>query len=164
MRTTKIRALIKLVEDSRIDELTVSSWGQKVCIRRKLEDSENNNGHKSQVVARVPDRVIEATVVAQTPASAPAVAAKTEAQIKRENLQEIKSPMVGTFYSAPAPDAKQYVNVGDKVNRGQVVCIIEAMKLMNEIESEFSGRVVETLVSNAQPVQFGQPLFLIEPA
>lgn len=79
-------------------------------------------------------------------------------------MLEIKSPMVGTFYRAPAPDAKPFVEVGDRISRGQVLCVIEAMKLMNEIESEFAGRVVEILVQNAQPIQFGQPLFLIEPA
>ena len=84
-------------------------------------------------------------------------------EIKEEYL-EIKSPMVGTFYMAPAPDAKPYVAVGQKVSRGQVVCIIEAMKIMNEIESEFDGIVVEIPANNAQPVQFGQPLILIKPA
>jgi acetyl-CoA carboxylase biotin carboxyl carrier protein len=72
--------------------------------------------------------------------------------------------MVGTFYRAPAPEAKPYVEVGQNIKKGQVVCIIEAMKLMNEIEAESSGRVVEVLLENAKPVQFGQPLFLIEPA
>ena len=81
-----------------------------------------------------------------------------------ENLAVITSPMVGTFYRAPAPDADPYVESGDMVEVGQTVCIVEAMKLMNEIESEFRGRVVKILVENAQPVEFGQKLFLIEPA
>jgi acetyl-CoA carboxylase biotin carboxyl carrier protein len=81
-----------------------------------------------------------------------------------ENLAAITSPMVGTFYRAPAPDADPYVESGDLVEVGQTVCIIEAMKLMNEIESEHRGRVVKVLVENAQPVEFGQKLFLIEPA
>ncbi len=161
MRTSKIRALIRLVEDSAIDELEVSYWGRKVRIRKNIPVSDNNNGHRPQVTMAVPDKVIEATVAASTSAGAPAPA-KEKAQA--DNLLEIKSPMVGTFYRAPAPDAKPFVEVGDKISRGQVVCIIEAMKLMNEIESEFAGRVVEILVQNSQPVQFGQPLFLIEPA
>ena len=80
------------------------------------------------------------------------------------NLVEIKSPMVGTFYAAPAPDADPYVSVNEKISTGQVVCIVEAMKLMNEIESEVSGRVVKILAENAKPVEFGQVLFLVDPA
>lgn len=161
MRTSKIRALIRLVEDSTIDELEVSYWGKKVRIRKNPPAADNNNGSKPQVTMAVPDRVIEATVAASAEKAAPAPA---QPKGPAENLLEIKSPMVGTFYRAPAPDAKPFVEVGDKISRGQVVCIIEAMKLMNEIESEFAGRVVEILVQNGQPIQFGQPLFLIEPA
>ena len=93
--------------------------------------------------------------------------AETTAKIEtpeRDNLLEIKTPMVGTFYRSPAPDAKPYVKEGDRVTRGQTVCIIEAMKIMNEIESEYDGILVEVLVQDAQPVQFGQTLFYIEPA
>ncbi len=79
------------------------------------------------------------------------------------NLVEIKSPMVGTFYAAPEPGAESYVKVGSRVSSGQVVCIIEAMKIMNEIESEVSGLIRESLVENAQPVEFGQPLFRVDP-
>lgn len=170
MRTSKIRALIRLVEDSGIEELEVTSWGRKVSIRKKAATS-NNNGHNPQVASRMPDKSIETAVIVSSsnpagqspvqPAVAPALVDQPAA--RKENLQEIKSPMVGTFYRAPAPDARPFVEVGEKVSRGQVVCIIEAMKLMNEIESEFDGRVAEILVSNAQPVQFGQPLVLIEP-
>lgn len=171
MRTSKIRALIRLVEDSGIEELEVTSWGRKVSIRKKANSS-NNNGHNPQVASRMPDKSIETAVIVsssnpagQAPVQPAAVAAAPtdKPAARKENLQEIKSPMVGTFYRAPAPDARPFVEVGEKVSRGQVVCIIEAMKLMNEIESEFDGRVVEILVSNAQPVQFGQPLVLIEP-
>ena len=87
-----------------------------------------------------------------------------EQPVTRTDLVEIKSPMVGTFYKAPAPEAKPYAEVGQTIKSGQVVCIIEAMKLMNEIESDTSGRIVEVLVGNAKPVQFGQALFLVEPA
>ena len=96
----------------------------------------------------------EAAQAGKAPAAAPV----------REDLAAITSPMVGTFYRAPAPDADPYVEVGDMVEVGQTVCIVEAMKLMNEIESERRGRVVKILVENAQPVEFGQKLFLIEPA
>jgi acetyl-CoA carboxylase biotin carboxyl carrier protein len=96
--------------------------------------------------------------------AAPAGAAPAPAAPAVENLVTITSPMVGTFYRAPAPDADPYVDVGGMVEIGQTVCIVEAMKLMNEIESEVKGRVVKILVENAQPVEFGQKLFLVEPA
>jgi acetyl-CoA carboxylase biotin carboxyl carrier protein len=152
--------LIKLVEESNIGELEVSSWGQKVSIRKKAGTNHDNGHHNPVVQAAV-----------QIPAAAP-ISRMDQLEISmqgpktpavRTDLIEIKSPMVGTFYRAPAPDAKPYVEVGQSIKAGQVVCIIEAMKLMNEIESELSGRVVEVLLENAKPVQFGQPLFLIEP-
>lgn len=158
MRTSKIKALIRIVEDSDVDELEVSQWGSKVRIRKRLSANGDNNGRRPQVEASVPDRLTE--VVSDRPAEE-----KTKSEPpKRENLLEIKTPMVGTFYRAPAPDAKPYVKEGDKISREQTVCIVEAMKIMNEIESEYDGVVVEVLVQNAQPVQFGQTLFLIEPA
>ena len=161
MRPSKIRMLIKLVEESNIGELEVSGWGRKVSIRKKV-GSNGDNGHHTAanmnlapVVAPQPvARQEHIEVSTQGPKSTPVAT----------SLIEIKSPMVGTFYKAPAPDAKPYVEVGGAVKPGQVVCIIEAMKLMNEIEAEISGRIVEVLVENAKPVQFGQPLFLVEPA
>ncbi|TNE88970.1 MAG: acetyl-CoA carboxylase biotin carboxyl carrier protein, partial [Deltaproteobacteria bacterium] len=101
--------------------------------------------------------------VAAAPAAAPAPAANAPAA-DDPNLKTIESPMVGTFYRAPNPDADVFVKVGDSVSPGKVLCIVEAMKLMNEIESEVSGTIVEILVENGQPVQFGQPLFKIRPA
>ena len=158
MRTSKIRALIKIVEESNVDELELSVWGRKVRIRKRISNDNNNHGSNPQVAVAVPDRVNEAH---------PETAARLKVETvpdRAENLLEIKSPMVGTFYRAPAPDAKPYIEVGEKINRGQTACIIEAMKIMNEIESEYDGRIVEVLAQNAQPVQFGQPLFMIEPA
>jgi len=87
---------------------------------------------------------------------------KEEKKIKEDNIYVIKSPLVGTFYRAPSPDSPPYVEVGDEVKKGDILCIIEAMKIMNEIESEVDGKIVEILVENAQPVEFGQPLFKIE--
>ena len=158
MRTSKIKSLIKLVEESGVDELEISFWGSKVRIRKKISSNGNNNGHNPQVVTAAPDRVIEVV-------SDKKITTKTEsAPQEKPDYLEIKTPMVGTFYSAPSPDSKPYVQVGDRVTRGQVVCIIEAMKIMNEIESEYDGVIAEVLVQNAQPVQFGQPLFLLKPA
>ncbi len=150
----QIRQLIRLVQRTGIGELEVSSGDRTVRIAAH---------------ARVPVNVSSSPVVAlPSPAAekpaAPGVGAAAAAEPATENLAVITSPMVGTFYRAPAPDADPYVEVGDKVEVGQTVCIIEAMKLMNEIESEHRGRVVKILVENAQPVEFGQKLFLIEPA
>ncbi len=157
MKTSYIRSLIQMVEESEIASLEVSSWGRKLRIVR--------TGSLSESVPVAPTTVVQAAApapaaplaVVATPAPAPAVADDTS------GLVAIKSPMVGTFYSAPAPDADQYVSLNQKVRVGEVVCIVEAMKLMNEIESEVSGRVAKILVENAQPVEFGQEIFLIEP-
>ena len=158
MRTSKLRSLIKLVEQSKIDELEISQWGQKIRIRKKITANSDNNGNRPQVAAPVPDNLIEVGKSRQS---------ETEAKAKptpASDLSEIKTPMVGTFYRSPAPDAKPYVDVGDRISRGQTVCIIEAMKIMNEIEAEFDGVVAEIPVQDAQPVQYGQTLFLIKPA
>ena len=162
MRPSRIRMLIKLVEESNIGELEVSSWGQKVCIRKRAGSNGNHPDHNPANLATIPlpvahapqPRMDQLEIATQGPKAAATQTA----------LIEIKSPMVGTFYKAPAPDAKPYVEIGQMIKPGQVVCIIEAMKLMNEIEAETGGRVVEVLVENTKPVQFGQPLFLIEPA
>ena len=160
MRPSKIRMLIKLVEESNIGELEVSSWGRKVSIRKKV-GSNNDNGHRDSVIQPMPQvqappinsRVDQLEISMHAPQAAPV----------KTDLIEIKSPMVGTFYRTPAPDAKPYVEVGQSIKAGQVLCIIEGMELMNEIEAEQPGRIVEVLVENTKPVQFGQPLFLIEP-
>ncbi len=158
MNEKYIKKLIRLVEESEIESLEVSNWGRRVKITQKL--SSGSNGHS------------DTSMVLTVPAAAPPPAApKAESPVdtsapsadNTSNLVEIKSPMVGTFYRAPAPDADPYVSSNERIAVGQVVCIVEAMKLMNEIESEVSGRVVKILVENAQPVEFGQTLFLIDP-
>jgi len=110
--------------------------------------------------------VIPAVPVVQAPASAPVEKdeAKPEKPTRPANLVAVKSPMIGTFYRASAPDAPTYVEVGDTVKPGTVLCIVEAMKLMNEIEAESSGKIVEILVDNESPVEYGQEMFLIEPS
>lgn len=156
MRSSKIRALIRLVEESDINELEVSSWGRKVSIRKNISNNGNSNGNRN---SRAPAPKIEESI--------PQLEVTTESSATQEvktSLVPIKSPMVGTYYRSPAPDAKPYVEIGQDVKQGQVVCIIEAMKLMNEIESDVSGRIVEILVDNARPVEFDQPLFLVDPS
>ncbi|HEX9917017.1 MAG TPA: acetyl-CoA carboxylase biotin carboxyl carrier protein [candidate division Zixibacteria bacterium] len=158
MNERKIRKLIKLVEESNIGELEVSSWGRMVRIRKKVAEAENS------ATAAIPTITVSPPVNNPAPQVAPEPTAETKKEEIPANLVPIKSPMVGTFYRAPAPGAKLYTDVGQIITVGQVVCIIEAMKLMNEIESEISGKVVKILVENAKPVEFGQTLFLIEPA
>jgi acetyl-CoA carboxylase biotin carboxyl carrier protein len=141
----ELRKLIRLVQRTGIGELEISAGGRTVRI------SQHGTGPVTAVA-----------VPAATPALAP-VAAAPAAASSTDHLATITSPMVGTFYRAPAPDADAYVESGDTVEIGQTVCIVEAMKLMNEIESEIRGRIVKILVENAQPVEFGQKLFLVEP-
>lgn len=165
MRETYIKKLIRLVEESKIESLEISSWGRKIKITQTSKNSTNGSHHKPAVLEQV--------VIANPPSasgqvvtSAPAPAASAPAAapaVDTGKTVAIKSPMVGTFYGAPSPDAAPYVSVNQRVTAGQVVCIVEAMKLMNEIESEYTGRVVKVLAENAKPVEFGQDLFLIEP-
>lgn len=157
MNEKYIKKLIKLVEESEVESLEVSSWGRKVKITQRLHASSNGSAAAPVVYEAAP--VVKAAPTPQAPAAVPAEPAAPA----DENLVPVISPMVGTFYSAPSPDAEAYVSVNQKVTVGQVVCIVEAMKLMNEIESEVGGRVVQVLVENAQPVEYGQTLFLIDP-
>jgi len=150
----EIRRLIRLVQRTGIGELEVNSGDRTVRIAAQSRVPASLGIAPAVAVPAPP---VEKPLAAGTGAAAPATPAT-------EHLAAIASPMVGTFYRAPAPDADPYVEVGDRVEVGQTVCIIEAMKLMNEIESEYRGRVVKVLVENAQPVEFGQKLFLIEPA
>jgi acetyl-CoA carboxylase biotin carboxyl carrier protein len=159
MREKYIKSLIRLVEESDIESLEVSSWGRKVRITQRLDPGHNNGAGQITVP------VATYSPPASTPTSTPAASAESSQPVadNTNNLVEIKSPMVGTFYRAPSPDADPYVSLNERITEGQVVCIVEAMKLMNEIESEVSGRVVKALVENAKPVEFGQVLFLIDP-
>ncbi len=159
MKDTYIQKLIKLVEDSGIESLEVSSWGRKVRIVQRLSASSNGHSPEHTIVHEItPQAQPVAAPISQPTSPAPAPEAEDTGK-----LIPIKSPMVGTFYSASAPDADPYVALNQKINVGQVVCIVEAMKLMNEIESEASGRIAKVMVENAEPVEFGQTLFLIEP-
>ena len=149
----ELKRLIRLVQRTGIGELELNSGGRSVRI--SATPSEGGTGHL--VVSGAPG-----TGRPATPAPA-AAAPPVDAAPPVSNQKAVLSPMVGTFYRAPAPDADPFVEVGDVVEVGQTVCIIEAMKLMNEIQAETKGRVAQILVENAQPVEFGQRLFLIDP-
>ena len=156
MNENQIRKLIKLVEESDIESLEISRWGHKIRIVGKGGTAANDYRSATTAVAAP---VAPAPTVTQ---AAPALADAPPVE-DIGNLVAVKSPMVGTFYAAPAPDADQYVSLNEKISVGQVLCIVEAMKLMNEIEAEVSGRIVKIEAQNAQPVEYGQTLFLVDP-
>ncbi len=157
----QIQELIKMVNKSNIGELTIEQKDFRVTIKQK-ED------HVTQVVSASPVQTTPAAVVASQPATSQPVVPVAEkpkaAEAPAANLVTIKSPMIGTFYRKASPDKPSFVEVGSEVAQGTVVCIIEAMKLFNEIESEVSGKIVKVLVEDASPVEYDQPLFLVEPA
>ena len=156
VRESYIKKLIRLVEESDIESLEVSSWGRRVKIVHS-NNSSSNGFNRNPVALEAIIKPLPVQAEAETAAEQPA-SAKTVS-----NLKAIKSPMVGTFYSSPSPDSDPYVSVNQRINTGQVVCIVEAMKLMNEIESEYGGRIAKVLIENGKPVEFGQELFLVEP-
>ncbi len=159
----QIQELIKMINKSNIGELTVEQKDFRITIRQKEE-------HVTQVVSAAPVQAAPVHVAAPQPAAPVATSPASVAEKPKAaeepagNLITVKSPMIGTFYRRPSPDKPNFVEVGTDINPGQVVCIIEAMKLFNEIESEVKGKVVKLLVDDASPVEYDQPLFLVEPA
>jgi len=150
MDLRKLKTLIDLVSESNISELEITEAEGKVRIVK---------AGAQPVLAAAP---LAAAPVLAAPVAAAAAPAPAEAAAPAVEGKVVKSPMVGTFYRAASPGAKPFVDVGDSVKAGQAVCIIEAMKIMNEIESELEGRVVKMLCDNGQAVEFGQPLFILE--
>lgn len=155
MRELFIRKLIKMVEQSDIDSLEVSSWGRHVRILKSRPATNGQAPAQSYSVSAPMVLRIEAPAPSAESAAPPAPAAPLA-------TRQIAAPMVGTFYRKPAPDARPFVEVGDTVRVGQVVCIVEAMKLMNEIQSDADGVVAEVLVEDGQPVEYGQALFRLK--
>jgi acetyl-CoA carboxylase biotin carboxyl carrier protein len=158
MDLKQIHELIKIVNKSNIGEISIEDKDGKVTIKQKEEAAVTYTSAPSQAVY-APAPAAPSAPVAAPAASAPAAAPAPKA----DNLITIKSPMIGTFYRRPSPDKPLLADVGTDVAAGKVVCIIEAMKLFNEIESEISGTIVKVLVEDASPVEFDQPLFLVEP-
>lgn len=163
MDLKEIQALIKFVSVNGVDEVEINRKDFKLLIKK------NPAQYTTAVVSSMPPpvatQVLAPPAASAAPPAAQAVApASVPAATKDDNLVVIKSPMVGTFYRSSNPETPSFVNVGDEVAVGKVVCIIEAMKLFNEIESEVKGRIVKVLVDNASPVEYDQPLFLVEPA
>ena len=160
MDIKQIQELIKFVSRSGVNEVSIEQKEFKITIK--------TNQAPTYVTASVPQQQMQMPQAAAIPVAAPAATevkpaiAETAAEDTSKYIT-IKSPMIGTFYRSSSPDKPFFVNVGDEVKTGQVVCIIEAMKLFNEIESEVSGRIVKVLVDNSSPVEYDQPLFLVEP-
>ncbi len=147
MNIKKIKELVDLMNENGLTEVEIEQEGMKVKLTKRAQ------GVVEQVV----------TSSAATSPAAPQAAAPEAPKDEKSNRKEIKSPMVGTFYRSPAPDADDYVKVGDVIQKGDVLCIVEAMKLMNEVKAEFGGRIVEIAVENAEPVEYGQTMFVVEP-
>ena len=156
MDIKQIQDLIKFVSKSGVNEVSIEEKDFKITIKTSQEPT--------YVTASIPAPVAAPAAVAAAANVAPVAAAPVASATEdTSNLITIKSPMIGTFYRSSSPDKPAFVNVGDEISAGKVVCIVEAMKLFNEIESEVSGRIVKVLVDNAQPIEYDQPLFLVEP-
>ncbi|NQT28034.1 MAG: acetyl-CoA carboxylase biotin carboxyl carrier protein [Candidatus Omnitrophica bacterium] len=142
MEIKKLKEFIKFMENNNLNELEIEEDGKRIRLKK-------NSSNQPVIISQTPSQA----QASATPKSVP-----TES-----NALEIKSPMVGTFYAAPSPGAKAYIKIGTIVKPGDIVCIIEAMKLMNEIKSEINGKVVQILIKNGDPIEFGQTLFAVEP-
>ena len=158
----QIQELIKIINKSNIGELSIEDENFKITIKQKEEKVQTVVSAPAPAPVFVPAPTVASPV--PQPVQAPPTTTTEQTAPKAENLITIKSPMIGTFYRRSSPDKPSFVEVGDEVAPGKVVCIIEAMKLFNEIESEISGTIVKVLVDDASPVEYDQPLFLVEPA
>lgn len=160
MEYNQIQELLKAVDESSVTKVRVKDGDFEITIEKQTAGAPVAY-HMPMQAAPMPQ--MQAAPAAAPAAPAPANASGAAAPAASSNGQTVKSPMIGTFYRSPSPDKPAFINVGDEIRAGQVVCIIEAMKLFNEIESEVSGRVVKVLVDDASPVEYDQPLFLVEP-
>ncbi|MCU0399569.1 MAG: acetyl-CoA carboxylase biotin carboxyl carrier protein [Algoriphagus sp.] len=156
MKAKEIQELIDYISNSGLAEVKIKTEEFELSIKKYADSTAVAPAPQVYMHAPAPAPVAAAPAPAPTPAAAPASTSS--------NLVEIKSPMIGTFYLTPNPDSAPFVTEGASIRAGQTVCIIEAMKLFNEIESEISGKIVKILVSNATPVEYDQPLFLVDPA
>jgi len=164
MEYKQIQELLKAVNKSNISELSIKDGDFEITIKQSSPETQYVAVQAQlPAFAGMPQQSIAAPAPAPA-APAPATTAKETAAPENGNTITVKSPMIGTFYRSSAPDKPPFVNVGDEIQPGQVICIVEAMKLFNEIESEVSGRIVKVLIDDASPVEYDQPLFLVEPA
>lgn len=159
MKAKELQELLDFIAKSGLNKVNIETEEFKISVQREPNVKQVMSAAPAPAAAPAP--VHAAPAAASAPAAAPAAAA-APAEAAGGNYKPLKAPMIGTFYRSSGPDAPAFVQVGDMVEKGQVICIIEAMKLFNEIEAEESGRIVKALVENATPVEYDQPLFLIE--
>lgn len=165
MNLNEIQDLIKFVAKSGVSEVEIEQKDFKIIIKSEQKSKVSESPIIVQAAAPAPQVVAAPAPVTVPAVSAPTVVAETPVQVTDDSKYiTIKSPMIGTFYRASGPDKAPFVSVGDSVAKGNTICIIEAMKLFNEIESEVSGKIVKVLVDDASPVEYDQPLFLVDPA
>ena len=167
MKLNEIQDLIKFVAKSGVSQVELEQDGFKLVIKTTEKKPKGRDVQASMMQAAMPMQAVPAMPVQAPPAAAPPAPAaekKDDAATDESKYVTIKSPMIGTFYRKPSPDKAVFANVGDSVEAGQTVCIIEAMKLFNEIESEVSGKIVKVLVEDNSPVEYDQPLFLVDPS
>ena len=157
MNLKEIKEIIALMNENNLSEIEIEREGLKLKLKKTALEAQLQ-APMHQTLETIP-----APKLTSNPTNPSTAAQQTKADASQKSTKEIKSPMVGTFYRSPSPEAAVFVEVGQTVEVGQVVCIVEAMKLMNEIKSEIRGKVVEVAVSNAEPVEFGQTLFVVEP-
>lgn len=155
MNIKEIKEMLQLMAEHNLDEVEIEKDGLKIKLRK------GGNGKIISEAQAMPVQAVSLPRVAQAPAAL-AVAEAPKPAADAPNVTVIKSPMVGTYYASPAPDQPPYASVGKRIKEGDVLCIVEAMKLMNEIKSEVSGQIIEILVKNGQPVEFDQPLFKVQ--
>ena len=175
MRINEIQDLIKFVSKSGVSEVNLETDKIKLVIKNNPKDKKGKDLDQTIYQVPVPQQVIQQAPLVQAPvaqvpvATAPVqavaeVAAEVVTPEKDENYITVKSPMIGTFYSRPSPDKVNFVEVGNEIKTGDVICIIEAMKLFNEIEAEITGKIVKVLVDDSTPVEYDQPLFIVDPS
>ncbi|HDR4422163.1 TPA: acetyl-CoA carboxylase biotin carboxyl carrier protein [Bacillus cereus] len=156
----EVRELIKLIDSSNIDEFEYKKDGTTIKMKKRGNEVVAVQAPVTKQIAQPVTPVEVETTVAAAQVEVPKQEEKKA--IQNENLHKITSPMVGTFYSSSSPDTPAYVSVGDRVSKDSIVCIVEAMKLFNEIDADVDGEIVEILVNNGQLVEYGQPLFLVK--
>jgi len=173
MRVNEIQDLIKFVSKSNVSEIQLETTDVKLTIKNETSKRRGNSKNEQEqlvyqqapYVQQIPQQQMQQVVPQQQPVQqAPVAVEAAPAKEDTSHLVEVKSPMIGTFYRRPSPDKELFVNVGDEIKPGDVICVIEAMKLFNEIESEVSGKIVKILADDASPVEYDQPLFLIDPS
>ncbi len=158
MEYKQIQELIKTINKSNISELSIEEGDFKIVIKQESTSQIQYVAAPQQQYIQQPQPVVQQQATATTTGTA-----EKQPVAASNNYITIKSPMIGTFYRSPSPDKPAFVNVGDEIKQGQVLCIVEAMKLFNEIESEISGRIIKVIADDCTPIEYDQPLFLVEP-